>query len=157
LPASKMSLEDSVVELTLESDLSNVEVAEEVARRIATTAGFGEEDQHRIDLAVHETVINAIAHGNKSDPHKQVRLRFQIHSDRLEIRIRDQGSGFDPRRVADPLADQNVLRVSGRGVFLTRTFMDDYRVETPPGGGTEVILVKRLNSNNSVPPRRKEP
>src|SRR3990172_8382122 len=123
-----MSPEASVVELTLESDLSNVELAEEVARRVATTAGFDEEDQHKIDLAVHETVINAIAHGNKSNPNKQVWLRFLIHSDRLEIRIRDQGSGFDPSRVADPLEDQNLLSVSGRGVFLTPTFIYEYRV-----------------------------
>ncbi len=152
-----MSGDASVVELTLESDLSSVEVADEVARRVATTAGFDDEDRHKIDMAVHETVINAIAHGNQRDPNKRVWLRFQIHSDRLEIRIRDQGRGFDPSRVADPLEDRNLLNVSGRGVFLTRTFMDEYRVEKARGGGTEVVLVKRLNCNNSAPPRRKEP
>ena len=152
-----MTAEASVVEVTLESDLTKVEVAEEVARRVADTAGFDEDDQHKIDMAVHETVINAIWHGNRNDPNKHVWVRFQIHADRLEIRVRDQGSGFDPGHVADPLHEQNLLNDSGRGIFLVRTFMDEYRVEPAPGGGTEVTLVKRLNSNNSTHPRRQGP
>jgi serine/threonine-protein kinase RsbW len=144
-----MNTEASVVELVLESDLKNVEVAEEVARRVSGTAGFGEEDQHRIDMAVHETLINAIWHGNKNDPSKSVWLRFEIFRDRLEIRVRDQGSGYDPKGVPDPLKDENILNSSGRGIFLIRTFMDEYRVESQAGKGTEVILVKRLNPNHS--------
>ena len=144
-----MNTEASVVELVLESDLKNVEVAEEVARRVSGTAGFDEEDQHRIDMAVHETLINAIWHGNKNDPSKSVWLRFEIYRDRLEIRVRDQGSGYDPKGVPDPLKDENILNSSGRGIFLIRTFMDEYRVESQAGKGTEVILVKRLNPNHS--------
>ena len=128
-----------------------------MARRISGTAGFDEEDQHRIDMAVHETLINAIWHGNKNDPSKQVRLRFQIFGDRLEIRVRDQGNGYDPNAIPDPLSQENLLSVSGRGIFLIRTFMDEYRVEKVAGGGTEVILVKRMNSNNSDQPRREGP
>jgi serine/threonine-protein kinase RsbW len=145
-----MNTEASVVELVLESDLKNVEVAEEVARRVSGTAGFGEEDQHRIDMAVHETLINAIWHGNKNDPSKSVWLRFEIFRDRLEIRVRDQGAGYDPKGVPDPLKDENILNSSGRGIFLIRTFMDEYRVESQAGKGTEVILFKRLNPNHSL-------
>jgi serine/threonine-protein kinase RsbW len=152
-----MTVGASVVEVVLESDLKNVEVAEEVARRVSHTAGFDEEDQHRIDMAVHESVINAIWHGNKNDPRKHVRLRFEIYSDRLEIRIRDQGNGYDPSQLPDPLAEENLLNVSGRGIFLIRTFMDEYRVESIAGVGTEVILVKRLSSNNSAQLRRNGP
>ena len=144
-----MKTDASVVELILESDLKNVEVAEEVARRVSGTAGFDEDDQHRIDMAVHETLINAIWHGNKNDPSKSVWLRFEIFSDRLEIRVRDQGNGYDPVRVPDPLKDENLLNSSGRGIFLIRTFMDEYRVESQAGKGTEVILVKKLSSNHS--------
>lgn len=147
----------SVVEVVLESDLKNVEVAEEITRRVSGTAGFEEDDQHKIDMAVHETLINAIWHGNKNDPSKRVWMRFEIFSDRLEIRVRDQGNGYDPNRVADPLANENILSVSGRGIFLIRTFMDEFRVESKAGEGTEVTLVKRLNSNNSAEPRREEP
>jgi serine/threonine-protein kinase RsbW len=144
-----MTTESNIVEMTLESDLNRVEVVEEVARRVSATAGFDEDDQHKIEMAVHESVINAIWHGNKNDPSKQVWLRFQIFDDRLEIRVRDQGSGFDLGRVANPLDAENLLNVSGRGIFLIRTFMDEYRVKKLEGQGTEVTLVKRLNSNNS--------
>ena len=145
-----MNTEASVVELVLESDLKNCEVAEEVARRVSGTAGFDEDDQHRIDMAVHETLINAIWHGNKNDPSKSVFLRFEIFQDRLEIRVRDQGSGYDPKHVPDPLKDENILNSSGRGIFLIRSFMDEYRVESMAGKGTEVILVKKLNPNHST-------
>jgi serine/threonine-protein kinase RsbW len=152
-----MAADASVVEVVLESDLKNVEVAEEITRRVSSTAGFDEDDQHKIDMAVHESVINAIWHGNKNDPSKHVWLRFKIFSDRLEIRVRDQGNGYDPRGLPDPLSQENLLNVSGRGIFLIRTFMDDFRVESRAGEGTEVILVKRLNSNNSAPSRREGP
>jgi len=144
-----MTTESNIVEMTLESDLNRVEVVEELARRVSTTAGFDEDDQHKIEMAVHESVINAIWHGNKNDPSKQVWLRFQIFDDRLEIQVRDQGIGFDPSSVANPLKEENLLNVSGRGIFLIRTFMDEYRVKKLEGQGTEVTLVKRLNSNNS--------
>ncbi len=141
---------DSVVEVALESDLKNVEIAEEIARRVSGTAGFDEDDQHRIEMAVHESLINAIWHGNKNNPAKQVWLRFQIYSDRLEIRIRDQGEGFDASKIPDPLASENLLNVSGRGIFLIRTFMDDFRVQNIAGSGTEVTLVKRLDSRTKT-------
>ncbi|HUU12565.1 MAG TPA: ATP-binding protein [Terriglobia bacterium] len=144
-----MTTESNIVEMTLESDLNRVEMVEEIARRVSATAGFDEDDQHKIEMAVHESVINAIWHGNKNDPSKQVWLRFQIFDDRLEIRVRDQGIGFDPSSVANPLKEENLLNVSGRGIFLIRTFMDEYRVKKLEGQGTEVTLVKRLNSNNS--------
>jgi len=144
-----MTTESNIVEMTLESDLNRVEMVEEIARRVSATAGFDEDDQHKIEMAVHESVINAIWHGNKNDPSKQVWLRFQIFDDRLEIQVRDQGIGFDPSSVANPLKEENLLNVSGRGIFLIRTFMDEYRVKKLEGQGTEVTLVKRLNSNNS--------
>jgi serine/threonine-protein kinase RsbW len=141
-----MTPESSVVEVTLESDLKNVEVAEEITRRVAGTAGFDEDEQQRIEMAVHESMINAIWHGNKNDHSKSVWLQFKIHRDRLEIRIRDQGNGFDPNHIPDPLENQNLLNVSGRGIFLIRTFMDEFRVDHVNGTGTEVTMVKRLSS-----------
>jgi serine/threonine-protein kinase RsbW len=141
-----MTPETSVVEVTLESDLKNVEVAEEITRRVAGTAGFDEDEQHRIEMAVHESMINAIWHGNKNDPSKNVWLQFKIHRDRLEIHIRDQGTGFDPKSIPDPLESENLLNVSGRGIFLIRAFMDEFRVENVNGAGTEVTMVKRLSS-----------
>ncbi len=135
----------SVVEVTLESTLNNIEVAEDVTRRVTATAGFDEENQHKIEMAVHESMINAVSHGNKNDPSKHVWLRFQIFDDRLEISVRDQGNGFDPANLPDPLATENLLNVSGRGLLLIRTFMDEFRVERIAGSGTVVTLVKRIN------------
>ena len=146
-----MTVDASVVEVILESDLKNVEVAEEIARRVASTSGFDEDEQHKIEMAVHESMINAICHGNKNDASKSVWLRFQIHPDRLEIRIRDQGNGFDPKQIPDPLEAANLLKVSGRGIFLIRTFMDEFNVEYIDGTGTEVTLVKRLSSGTQPP------
>jgi serine/threonine-protein kinase RsbW len=142
-----MTADASVVEVVLESDLKNVDVAEDIARRVSSTAGFDEESQHKIEMAVHESMINAIWHGNKNDVSKSVWLRFQIYGDRIEIRVRDQGNGFDLDRIPDPLANENLLNVSGRGIFLIRSFMDEFRVEHIAGCGTEVTLVKHLNSN----------
>ncbi len=140
-----MTPDSSVVEVTLESDLKNVEVAEEITRRVAGTAGFDEDEQQRIEMAVHESMINAIWHGNQNDSSKSVWLQFKIHPDRLEIRIRDQGKGFDLSYIPDPRMDENLLNVSGRGIFLIRTFMDEFRVEHVNGTGTEVTMIKRLS------------
>ncbi len=132
-----------MIELTLESSLKHMEMVEEIARRVSKAAGFGSEDEFQIELAVHETVINAIAHGNQEDPSKKVWLQFRISDDRLEIHVRDQGSGFDLSKVPDPLAEANLLNISGRGMFLVQQFMDETQVVTSGGRGTEVIMIKR--------------
>ena len=140
-----MGSQERVVEVTLESTLKNVEIAEEINRRICMTAGCGDEDEFQVGMAVHEAVINAIWHGNRNDPSKQVWLQFRFLPDRLEIHVRDEGQGFDVSKVPDPVSDDNLLSVSGRGIFLIRKFMDEVRIELPKAGGTEVIMVKRLN------------
>ena len=142
-----MTADANAVEATLDSTLENVEVADEIAMRMCALAGLEEEDQHKVEMAVHESMINAVRHGNKSDASKKVWLRFEIRNDRLEIHIRDEGTGFDVSQIPDPLAPENLLKVSGRGIFLIRTFMDEFRIGNPAGLGTEVILIKRLNSN----------
>ena len=152
-----MNPDASIVEVVLESKLQNVEVAEEMARSVSAKAGFGEEAGYHIEMAVHEGVINAIYHGNKEDPGKKVHLKFMVFEDELEIHIRDEGKGFDPSTLPDPLAKENLLNVSGRGIFLVRKFMDEFRVESFPGGGTEVIMVKHLTSRIEPNLRRNRP
>ncbi len=151
-----MNSQASLVEVTLESTLKNSELAEEVTRRVCATAGFGEDEQHRIGMAVHESFINAVWHGNKNDESKRVWLRFEIFADRLEIHVRDEGKGFDPGHLPDPVAPENLLNVSGRGIFLIRAFMDDLRVEKIEGSGTEVTMVKRRNSGSRKGGRERE-
>ncbi|MGH9377084.1 MAG: ATP-binding protein [Terriglobia bacterium] len=140
-----MGSEPQVIELMLASSLKSVDRAEALANEVSGKAGFEEDDRHRIGMAVHEAVINAIRHGNKEDASKRVRLVFRIFPDRLEIEIRDQGPGFELARLADPLEADNLLKTSGRGIFLVRSFVDEFRVRQIEGAGTEVTLVKRKN------------
>jgi serine/threonine-protein kinase RsbW len=143
-----MNPEASIVEVILESKLENVEQAEEAARSVSAKLKFDEEAEFHTEMAVHEAVINAIHHGNKEDPSKKVYIKFLVTKDRLEIHVRDEGVGFDASNLPDPLARENLLNVSGRGIFLVRKFMDEFRVENPSGGGTEVIMIKHLNSES---------
>lgn len=137
-----MSAKPEVVEETLESRLESVEKAEELSNEVSARAGFDEEEQHRIGMAVHESIINAVRHGNRFDLGKRVWLQFQVRPDRLEIHVRDQGEGFDLSSVPDPLETGNLLKVSGRGIFLIRSFVDEFHVRVLPGAGAEVVMIK---------------
>jgi serine/threonine-protein kinase RsbW len=145
-----MESQASTVEMCLESRVENVEVAEEACRRVCETAGFDTETAYQIEMAVHETVINAIFHGNRQDPAKSVFLKFLISENGVEIHVRDEGKGFDPASLPDPVAQENLLNVSGRGIFLVRKFMDEFKVETSAGSGTEVIMVKYRIPNSEA-------
>ena len=95
-------------------------------------------------MAVREAVTNAMVHGNQEDEAKSVEVVFSCLKDALEIEVRDQGEGFDPVSVPDPTDPANILKPSGRGIFLMRTFMDEVEWFARPEGGTAVRMVKRL-------------
>lgn len=135
----------SRVILNLESTLSSVETVEQTAFDFARRAGFDEELGLNIAMVVREAAINAVVHGNKYDPLKSVRASFELTPEQLSITIADQGEGCDPDTIPDPLAPENLMHCSGRGVFLMRAFMDEvhFRQLTP---GTEITLVKRRTS-----------
>ena len=141
-----MAKESIRVEITLESSLKHVELIEGIAQTVAKQCGFGEDEVHQIFMAVHECAINAICHGNKEDLGKQVGLSLLVHPDRLEIRVRDQGESFNPTDVPDPLDQENLMKPTGRGIFLIQAFMDEFRVERCENWGNEVVLIKRLPS-----------
>jgi serine/threonine-protein kinase RsbW len=108
---------------------------------------------HWVGVAVRECVINAIKHGNKNDSSKRVFVEFEtVFSDgvnELGIRIRDQGQGFDPESLANPLDPENLLKASGRGIFLIRNFMDEVELQRAPQGGMEVRMTKRVQSTSA--------
>ena len=110
--------------------------------------GLDEDAQHWVGVAVRESVINAIKHGNRFDPAKLVELDFTMTPSaaptELLIRVRDHGDGFEPEALPDPLAPENLLKASGRGIFFMRSFMDDVQIERATGGGMEVRMVKRF-------------
>ena len=128
---------------TLDSTLETVDSAEQAATRIATESGFDEDEVMKISMAVREAAINAVLHGNAYDPVKKVALDFETTGDDLVITIRDQGHGLDVDKIPDPLAPENLLKTSGRGIFLIRSFMDEVHINPSPTG-TEFKLVKHV-------------
>jgi serine/threonine-protein kinase RsbW len=131
----------------LESTLESVDTAEEVTLGAAQRAGFGEDALMQIGMAVRESMVNAVVHGNRYNANKKVHLSVLRNSERFTIRVSDEGEGFDMERLADPLAPENLLRTSGRGIFLMRSFVDEFQIRRLQPQGTEVILVKYLASN----------
>jgi len=135
------------VSYTLESTLASVNSAEETATRFAARSGFDEDEVMRISMAVREAMVNAVLHGNAYDPAKKVFLVFERTPGSLVITITDQGKGLDPSKIADPLAPENLLKQSGRGIFLIRSFMDDVQIRPLPSG-TEMKLTKHVHGSS---------
>jgi serine/threonine-protein kinase RsbW len=132
------------VSYTLDSTLDTVDNAEQQATRIATELGFAEDEIMQISMAVREGAVNAVLHGNAYAPDKKVILAFERTAQDLVITIRDQGCGIDLSRIPNPLAPENLLKTSGRGIFLMRSFMDAVEIR-PSQTGTEVKLIKHVH------------
>jgi serine/threonine-protein kinase RsbW len=138
------------VSYTLDSTLDTVNSAEETAGRIAAEAGFDDEDVMKISMAVREAAVNAVLHGNAYDPKKKVTLAFERTARDLIVIIRDQGKGLDPGKIPDPLAPANLLKTSGRGIFLIRSFMDVVEIH-PSKTGTELRMIKHVHGGAADP------
>ena len=134
------------VERSLDSTLESVDSAEELALSAAQRAGFDEDDLMKIGMAVRESMVNAVVHGNRYNAHKKVRFAVTHNTERFTIRIADEGEGFDFASLPDPLAPENLMRTSGRGIFLIRSFMDEFEMRPREPQGTEVTLVKYMVS-----------
>jgi len=143
-PRDGMAAKTQRIEITLETLLESVDLAEVIVMRIAEAAGFGEEEIHKMGMAVREGVINAYNYGNQQIRDKKIFLTVELEPEKLIVRVLDQGKGFELTEVPDPLAEENLLRTSGRGLFLMRAFMDEFNVHTAPGGGAELVMVKKL-------------
>src|SRR5438552_2026580 len=140
-----------VVRLEFTSTFEMLDFVQVVSDHVGQTAGLDDDTLHYMGVAIRESVINAIKHGNRNDPRKHVFVEFSIAkpdgdeaAGELAILVRDQGEGFDPEAVADPLAPENLLKSSGRGIFLIRRFMDDVELRRGHEGGMEMRMVKRL-------------
>ena len=135
--------------LDLGSRFENIELVQVVLKDTLDQLGIEEDARHWIDVAVREAVANAIKHGNAQSPDKQVHVDLLLEGDELVIRIEDEGAGFDPSTVQDPLAPENLLRPNGRGIFYMKSFMDDIQYDLRPGGGTVVTMRKRITGPKS--------
>jgi serine/threonine-protein kinase RsbW len=141
------------------STLESVDLAEGEILKAAEQVGFDEDDRHRIGMAVRECMVNAVVHGNRYNRNKRVHVSVTVgkfeppatpkpHA-RFTIRITDQGEGFEVQEVPDPLHGTNLLRHSGRGLFLMGAFMDDMKIRKASPAGTEVTLVKNIGPHKS--------
>ena len=134
------------VERMLDSTLDSVDSAEELAVGMAQRAGMDEDDLMKVGMAIRESVVNAVVHGNRYNSNKKVRFTVSNDGQRFMVQVGDEGEGFDFNSIPDPLAPENLMRTSGRGIFLIRSFMDDFQMRRLETGGTEVTLVKNLVS-----------
>jgi len=145
-----------IVRLEFTSTFEMLDFVQVVSDHLARGVGLDEDSLHWVSVAIRESVINAIKHGNRNDTGKRVFVEFETATKadvpQLAIRIRDQGEGFDPEKVANPLDAENLLKSSGRGIFLIRNFMDDVQLQRAPEGGMEIRMVKRVQ-----PPEASEP
>lgn len=132
------------VDELLDSNLESVDAAENAVLKVAEEAGFDEDDQHALGMAVRESMVNAVVHGNRYNARKKVHLSVFQSADRVKIVIADEGDGFVLREIPDPLAQENLLRQSGRGLLIIQAFVDEFRIGPRSPTGTEVQMVKYL-------------
>jgi serine/threonine-protein kinase RsbW len=143
-----MAADSHVVRLQLPSAFEWLDLVQTLSDRLSAIAGLDEEGIHWVSVAVRESVINAIKHGNREDRQKQVTVEFTLEprrrAERLFVSVLDEGEGFDPEAIGDPLAPENILKSSGRGIFFMRNFMDDVSIERRPEGGMAVRMSKKI-------------
>lgn len=143
------------VRLEFGSAFDMLDFVQVVSDYIGRMAGLDEDALHWVGVAVRESVVNAIKHGNQNDESKRVVVEFTpvpSHApEELVIRVEDEGEGFDPEELADPLSPENVLKSSGRGIFLIRSFMDDVHLERGKTRGMQIRMVKKVTRDAASP------
>jgi serine/threonine-protein kinase RsbW len=144
-----MMSDQHVVRIELPSSFDLLDLVQILSDRMTNLAGLDEDAMHWVSVAVRESVINAIKHGNKEDRLKQVTVEFGLapreKPSQFFVEVMDEGAGFDPEEVANPLEAENVLKSSGRGIFFMRSFMDDVTMKRRPQGGMSVRMQKNLS------------
>src|SRR6202140_3585773 len=139
-----MAEDNKHLEVVLDTQVESVNLAEERCLRVGEAAGFDEEMCYRIGMSVREGVINAFHYGNQERPEKKIHLAVDLTPEKLVIHVMDEGKGFKLSDVPDPLAEENILSTSGRGIFLMRAFMDEFDVVPGTTGGAEIVMAKKL-------------
>ena len=131
--------------LEFSSSLGLLEFVESITHDVGRAVGLDDDGLHWTGLAVRESVINAVRHGNRDDGTKLVAVEYLTDAGppaSVTICVRDEGDGFDLNDVADPLAVENLLSASGRGMLMIRSFMDDVHVGRT-ARGMEIRMTKR--------------
>ena len=137
--------------LVIASRFENIELVQVVLDDALRQVAANDDQRHWIGLALREALANAIKHGNRLDPERQVEVSATVSPAEVKIRVADQGHGFDPHAVRDPLAPENRFRADGRGIFYMRRLMDSVEYLTTGTSGTVVELTKNLAVPGQVP------
>jgi serine/threonine-protein kinase RsbW len=143
-----MVSDSHLIRIELPSSFELLDLVQLLSDRLSSIAGLDEDAMHWVSVAVRESVINAIKHGNRGDRHKRVHVEFTLapreKPESFVVEVLDEGEGFDPDAIANPLDPENVLKSSGRGIFFMRSFMDDVSIKRRPEGGMAVRMRKNL-------------
>jgi serine/threonine-protein kinase RsbW len=146
LRGTKGSVSDTpcLVRLQFGSTFRMLDLVQQMSDAVGRQTGLTDDQLYDVGVAIRETVINAIRHGNRQDVARQVSVEWRGSArDGLSVLVSDEGSGFDPEAIADPLAPENLMKGSGRGLLFMRAYMDEVDISPRPGGGTVVRLHKR--------------
>lgn len=130
---------NSHVEVTIASELAEARRVQNIIEEALFASAYSEHDVFAIKLALEEALVNAIKHGNQMDPDKRVVVVYRVTPERFDIRITDEGPGFNPEDVPDPTAIENIERPCGRGLLLMRGFMTIVEYH---GNGNTVSMAK---------------
>lgn len=143
-----MTTDQHLIRLEIPSSFQLLDLVQALSDRMSVIAGLDEDASHWVSVSVRESVINAVKHGNREDPAKHVIIEFSLTPratpGEYSVTVLDEGEGFDFEEVEDPLAPENLLKSSGRGIFFMRNFMDDVAITRRPEGGMSVRMVKKL-------------
>jgi len=133
-----------LVRLQFGSTFRLLDLVQEMSDAVGRQAGLTDDQRYDVGVAIRETVINAIRHGNRQDVMRQVTVEWRgSATEGLSVTVSDEGSGFDPEAIADPLAPEKLMKGSGRGLLFMRAYMDEVDISPRPGGGTLVRLYKK--------------
>ena len=142
-----LATKSNCVEIDIQSSFEMVDLVQVVFASLSSQLGFDADVSHWMSISIRESVTNAVRHGNKLDSEKRVIIRFEVDEHALSVSVEDEGEGFDPGDIPDPLAEENLLRASGRGIFFMKNFMDEVTYDFEPNRGTRVTMVKRLEAD----------
>jgi serine/threonine-protein kinase RsbW len=131
--------QEHVIRLEIPSEMKLIYVLDAIVSEILREMEFDDEAVEQANLAIIEAGTNAILHGNSNDPNKRVYFQFFVGEDKLTVTVEDEGVGFNPDKVPNPLNPENLLNTTGRGIFLMQTFMDEVNYSEK---GTKVQMVK---------------
>jgi serine/threonine-protein kinase RsbW len=131
------------VDLIINSNYKFIDIGHDLVKYLCNLIGFDEDTTHWIILAVREGISNAIKHGNKCDLLKRVVVRMTYENSELSVVIEDEGDGFDPAKVQNPLLPENLLKSTGRGIFYMKSFMDGVEYEFKKNSHGTILRMKK--------------